>query len=129
VILLRNLQTSLNHVDIKLRCLDTVGRLLLERVQHMRNLFKPHPVNRTVGVAVVGPHQLEHAGAVTLPGFGAWLLAPNSATPDCLDRSPAGYRGRQSIASLRVLCASAVSRLASFRCARHKPDQRPTKQK
>jgi hypothetical protein len=77
VILLRDLQTSLNHIDVELPCPDAVWRLLLKGVQHMHDLLEANRVDGAVGVFVVVLDHFEHARALTLPGFGGRGLPSN----------------------------------------------------
>src|SRR5262245_20819090 len=50
-----------DHLDVAFRCRATVLRLLLENVQDVDGLPKPHGVDGAVGAAGVVVHDLQHA--------------------------------------------------------------------
>ena len=81
MILLRNLQTSLNHINISLRGPDAAGRLLLERMQHIHNVKEADCIDRTVGVAVTILHHLEDTRPLPFQGLADGCVPPNCATP------------------------------------------------
>src|SRR5258708_5145533 len=70
VILLGDLQSSPDQVDIDLCRPEASRRLLLESVQDVDDFPESHRVDRTVGVAVVILDDLENSGTLALPGLG-----------------------------------------------------------
>jgi hypothetical protein len=75
VILLRNLQPPHNLLNIRLRGPDSRRRLLLERVQHIYDLFEPHRVYRPLSVAIEILDNFEHTGADSSPGLGGGMFS------------------------------------------------------
>src|SRR5437764_6346037 len=69
VILLCDLQSSFDQVDIQLGGLDALGRFFLKGVKHVDDLLEAHEVDRPVSLSVMVFDQFEDTRALNLPGF------------------------------------------------------------
>src|ERR1700683_906743 len=74
VIFTCRLEPSRNHFHIRMGCLDTLGRLLLEGMQNVRSFLKLHRIHRPIGVAPVILNDLKNARAFALPRLRLRML-------------------------------------------------------